>query len=537
MRLRLVEGLDALPPSPGNREVDTERWDLVPAQYGSGDLLLAIGGQRVRVWAPPGVALTGELDEYLERWTHAEVALAQTSIDPNAVQVVALAQVVEAIPPDFEPWAIDATLAQIRILGLYLSSAAEDEFAATAREVRRELTEAVAAHSPARPARLDGEAIPVDRPFTALSDHDFRGLVCEMLTAYLAHVVEPLHRPLSSCVDILVTESAGARHLIQIEHHVELTASDLATRVQYHAQCLQPGEFDVHWLFTSHQLDLRLRRELGQAISPWGAERQCVVGAEELEQMLDQHPDVWRRQIKLRVARAAQLGKVPNPPALRSWAQTDALANARRRLEETGAVFILGDRGTGKSSLLQMLVADAALDDYRPCPAVNTGIHATDDPRIVYWDDATDLQRLTPLVEAARRGELRLIVTCEAEFACAFAEHAVEIAPYGPNDRAAVYYNQVSQAAHLHPEARAALAEPQAYLAVMHHPGFTPRLASEVVAEGPRALDRLPRATSQGDEWLEAMFGRVREQAIVGHGNETHRKLNERCAYCARHTH
>ncbi|MGH2969887.1 MAG: hypothetical protein ACRDK0_12600, partial [Solirubrobacteraceae bacterium] len=97
MDARLSSSHHRLAAPPARLSVDTERWDIVPAQFGSGTWLVARGNGRARVWAPPGVALTGEADEALERWTYTESRSA-------AIEQRTLPQVLGSIPADFERW-------------------------------------------------------------------------------------------------------------------------------------------------------------------------------------------------------------------------------------------------------------------------------------------------------------------------------------------------------------------------------------------------------------------------------------------------
>ena len=160
---------DVMPPSRHPYEVGSERWDLVPAQLGPGAWLIATGPRSVRAWAPPGVALTGERDERLELWSHARMSLrgGTTSRAPRRAETLALADVLAVVPADFERWALDATRDQVRLLGLYLASAADDEYALVARATREALIEQLDGHAelgkPVRSRPVQRAAMPCSR--------------------------------------------------------------------------------------------------------------------------------------------------------------------------------------------------------------------------------------------------------------------------------------------------------------------------------------------------------------------------------------
>ena len=488
--------------------VDSERWDIVPAQIGSGTWLVASGTGETCIWAPPGVALTGEHDEALERWTYAESR-------SNMVEQRTLPQVIGSIPADFEQWAIDATTDQVRMLGLYASSASDaDPYAEAARAVRAELADQLLAVArPRLPRQADIAAGFCDAVYSSLTDIDFHFLVRGLMGAFLKRPLAAWSERVKMGVDTLFAELDGARHLVQIEHHGCDTGKDLIGHVRHHAMSLRLCDADFHWLVTPYTLDGDSRQELLRAVSPWVTERHNVLCARDLDQLIEANPSVVRDQVKLRAARAAQRGLSPTLPNLSSMAETQVVAHARERLQATGAVVIIGPPGSGKTSMLSMLVADAALDDYEPAPAFAAGRPSQPSRRrVVFCDDVRSAGVARSLVAEARDEDVLVVLACAPELAQAFPEHAIDIGGYGPRDRALVYYNHVWNARHLHPEARAALAEPAAYGAVIEHPAFTPRLAHDVAQQGPQALDQLPRRApkSLDDPHLDGLFVRIR---------------------------
>jgi hypothetical protein len=492
---------------PTAADVAVERWERVPAEIGSGSWLVATGASTVRIWAPPGVVLTGEPGERLERWTMVATAAA-------APVTVTLADVLAAVPPDFHGWAREVTADQLRVLGLYVAEAGEeDPYTAFARATRRILSDELAAvDRPVRVPPAPADAAPTPDVYAALTDTEFSTVVRSLVEKVFSAFVEGVRE--TAAGDAIVASAAGVRHLVQVEHHPDGDVGEFVRRTRCNALDLRDAPSDVHWVVTSRRVGTRVRRELLHTVGPWLAERHRVIDADDLTRWLRAHPSVERQLPKVRAAR----GGLPVRELAR-LAATEALDDARRQLHETGVVVITGRPGTGKSALMSMLVADAAVDDFRPSPAT-PALVASGDRRIVFWDDADDADLLRRLLGAVRRSDdvcLVVATTNDRTILRENADAAIVLGHYGLRDRANVYYNHVWNADHLHPEARSALAEPVVYQAVLEHPHFTPRLAQHVANQGPVVLADLQPlgCPGQPDPHVDQMFTRIRRRPLA----------------------
>jgi hypothetical protein len=126
-------------------------WQLAPAPWGSGFLLLARDEAGLRAWAPPGVPADGRRHEAVERWRfatglHATVggieAFARTTI-------VTLLDVLSDVPRKLHAWVLECTYTHLARLELYVlggSPEHDDQLAAsTAAATMRGELDAVAA--------------------------------------------------------------------------------------------------------------------------------------------------------------------------------------------------------------------------------------------------------------------------------------------------------------------------------------------------------------------------------------------------------
>ncbi len=486
---------------------------------------MATGAGATRIWAPPGVALAGADDEPVGYWTYLSLEPGQSlRVQPHEVEPRPLGRVLAQIPADFAGWALQCTADQVRLLGLYVAGGdADDPFVVRARVTREELSEQLARHSNGpqpRGVSCHLDAAGPDGVYDAFTDREFECLVKDVISEHLAWPTQVWHEREDTGIDALFAEFAGVRHVFQVDHHAPWRRTNLADKARLQALALtRAWRADVHWFVTSRSLTGEMRRQVYGMIGPWAAERQRVVDATQLDRMLGGCHELLSRSVKLRAARAHSAGSML-APRLRSLAETKPVREARQQLERDGIVAIVGAAGTGKSSLLEVLLADCKLEGFTPTPLDRiddlSSLGAIKHPVACYWDDVADPRRLVEAVKAVRRhSAAKLIVTTTPEISASVDASVVAADDYDLRDRAHVFYNHVWAASHLHPEARCALAEPNGYRAVVDHPAFTPRLAGEVARQGPSALDHLhDRSPACADEQVDVLFRRLRLRAF-----------------------
>jgi hypothetical protein len=532
---------------PTTSPVASETWDLVPAEIGSGSWLVAQGAGSWRIWAPPGVVLTGEPDEALELWTTVEAGW-------SSPQSVTVSEVLAVIPGDFRKWVVEATEGQLRILGMYIASVDDEPSAALARETRDQLSEELAAVEHARrpdpaaveharrpdPARIgarpaqpsteateDSNAT-VPSSFAALTDTEFAGLVRSLLAATFSNWLEEVGAGCAGS-DVITGLADGQRQIFQVEHHPTADPQALVERARAHAMTLRDSCADMHWVITSNSIGSRLRRRFLRAVGPWLSARYTLIDADTLTGWLRNHPAAEREHPKWLAARAAETGVITSlsAPKLASFAVTEAQCQARRHLHDEGVAVIVGGYGSGKSMMLAMLLAEASLDGFTPVSAPR-GIPGSEqsDQAILYLDDADDECYLARMVQAATAcpGVRAVVTTRDPHLASRLDASVVNLNNYELHDRARVYYNHLWNAEHLHPEARAALADPSVYWPLLGNSAFTPRLAEEIVSAGPAAFENMPimeKSMVQPDACISDLFARARRRALPWVNKET----------------
>jgi hypothetical protein len=108
-----------------------------------------------------------------------------------------------------------------------------------------------------------------------------------------------------------------------------------------------------------------------------------ILGREDVEALLDAHPDVERRPVKLwltsgtRLSALVQAGTHARSRVLAQdiqrtlplYVQSASFVEAEDRLRDSGVVLIAGEPGIGKTRLARMLVATAGRPGVRGVPA------------------------------------------------------------------------------------------------------------------------------------------------------------------------
>src|SRR6185312_16901290 len=144
-------------PPKNTPRASVEGWEIAAAPWGSGAVLVFVGGAPRCVWAPPGVPLQPG-HEPLAFWRLAEVSACGSS--PRAGTAdrsrrMTVGQALERLPAAFRAWVIEQTEEQI---------AALDTFAGLGEIDGDPLTESALLSADQLRAELDEAAAPVGAP-------------------------------------------------------------------------------------------------------------------------------------------------------------------------------------------------------------------------------------------------------------------------------------------------------------------------------------------------------------------------------------
>jgi hypothetical protein len=496
--MTLVVGIRA-----GNGQGDAwadRRWSLVPASWGSGDLLVGTGALESDAWTPPGVAFTGREDEEVDRWRRTKRRAGNDCDGRDETLVVSLSDVLSCVPVAYRSWAIDATSGHLAAAQLWLRLAECDAYdGADEGEAVASLRRAVTALQGEldKPAseRFDqavsaplGQGAVADDALATFSDADLKPLVGTLLRAEFSlseddnfawldwpEVIRPATGRVT--VRIMMTRNYDPRVVIR---GVTDEAQQLAARGG-----AKRGE--LYCFVSASRLEASLWRTLRRSLEQLLPDASHVLDARGLRALADKHVDASRSHIKYWMAHDADhalktWGDQPllegGDLALPRLVETKAYHCAREMLHKKRSIVIYGQTGTGKSTLARMLLADAALVGYERVEIedgtdVAAALESVARPA-VFVDDVThpiaarDIAKRTAdrdgLTIVAIRGGLAVVDCCDS----------IGLTHYDRSDRARMLYNKLWHDRGLSPGVRNAFLDPDLFRAVIDAPQFTP---------------------------------------------------------------
>ena len=360
-----------------------------------------------------------------------------------------------------------------------------------------------------------------DYDFRSLSPHDFELLSRDLLQKPLGVRLESFTTGRDSGIDFRHRWTDGSL-IVQCKHYVEsgydALARVLAAKEHSKLEKLKPTRYI---LATSVGLTPTRKEELLGILSPYCPETADILGRDDINNLLTQHPDVERQHFKLWLTSAAVLERVLNAgifsesdrhlerirQRLCRYVPNPSLERAQAILEESHFCIVAGIPGIGKTTLAEVLLTDLVdrhgFSAYRVTHDLSE-LQAIKNPKskqVFYFDDflgktaldklqKNEDQRLVELMEeVAENPNWRFILTTR-EYILNMARQHYEAFAHPPIDfkmcvinlsdytrpaRAKILYNHI-YFSDLPKDYKLALLEGRGYDKILAHRNYNPRV-------------------------------------------------------------
>jgi conflict system STAND superfamily ATPase/restriction endonuclease len=362
------------------------------------------------------------------------------------------------------------------------------------------------------------------RQYESFSPYDFELFVADLLSAELGVRYETFPRGGDGGIDLRHIPKRKRRpDVVQCKHYPRSTFSALLTAAKKEAKHLKdmsprPSRYRF---VTSRPLTAANKGRIKEVLHPWIESERDILGVADLDMILDKHPDVERRQVKLWLTGGTQLaallkaGSIHRSQALIEeinaamprYVQGHVFAEARERLREQRVLVIAGIPGIGKTTLARMLLADAVMDGYEPIEVsldIEEGWSALDPAtkQVFLYDDflgrtalserfsKNEDQRLVDFMHRTSRSPSSLFVLTTREYILKQATDLYErlsaegldsdrfllaLPDYTLLDRARIFANHIYHSARLTRPFREALIVDGGYKKIISHRNYSPR--------------------------------------------------------------
>lgn len=364
------------------------------------------------------------------------------------------------------------------------------------------------------------------RNYAELSPYDFENLVRDLFQAHWNVRLEMFPPGKDGGVDVRLFRDGARRDVIQCKHAPGKTWSGLRQQTEREADANADRDLRRYHFVTSARLTEEAKKKISKLFSAQGLEESEVFGREDLDNLLNLHPEVELANYKLYLSSVAALQRILKNKAFtrregllerllernKLFVQSGAFGEASDVLDRQRVVIVSGEPGVGKTTLAEMLTLSLIEKGYEPF-VVGEDISEVDDlwrkegKQVFLYDDflgQTSLaqklapgedRRLADTVERLQKSQSHLLIMTTREYILRSAQQTyarlseqrldlskviIDLATYTRFQRGHILYNHVYFSL-LPREARESLVQDSAYKSIIDHRNFNPRLVEMII--------------------------------------------------------
>lgn len=363
--------------------------------------------------------------------------------------------------------------------------------------------------------------------FKTLSPYDFQCLVGDLLHAELGIPFENFAAGPDGGIDLRARQG-GQVIIAQCKHYPESSVSTLRSHLKAEvgkAGALAP---DRYLLCTSQSLSPSAKQKICSLFSNVGLTSEDVIGRQDLNRLLRDHPAVEEQHYKLYLTTTTVLKKVLKAGLFERsrfdlsqlqrrsarYVQNASYFKAKEILDRERVCVITGPPGIGKSTLAQMLAFDLIRSGFAFF-SVSTDMGEADDAfvqdrnQIFLYDDFLGVtssaeklnknedERIAKFIRKVSGDPTKRLVVTTRDYLLEDAlneyerlsrvplerrRHVMKFADYGLVDRAKLFYNHLVFSS-LSSDRRTLFVPRDRHLPVIEHRNFQPRLIDDLIEE------------------------------------------------------
>ncbi|MFE7947350.1 restriction endonuclease [Streptomyces sp. NPDC057426] len=374
-----------------------------------------------------------------------------------------------------------------------------------------------------------------DYDFRTLSPNDFEILIRDLLAAEYNWRLEAFGRGRDGGIDLRAKAPEG-KVIVQCKHYLGSSFKDLRASARREVPKMDKEKPDRYLFVTSQNLSRTQKDTLAEDLDPWLSDTADLLSQVDINDLITRHPRVEQQHFKLWLAsttileRIVQSGIWERSEALledirdrvKLYVPTTSFKAAHELLDEKHVVVLTGSPGVGKSMLAEMLALRHWHDGWQ-IVSVGTDVddawsaYKSGRKQVFLYDDflgqtdiserrAKDSWIIRLMDRVARNPDKRLVMTtrsqilqqtrlisepiAQADFRV--VECVVNIADYGPVQRARMLYNHIYFST-LSREVVREYVENSSYWAVVNHKNFSPRILELVIKRAHSSADEFAR--------------------------------------------